>query len=165
MTQDHKPVELNLKPSKKLLRWILVIHVLASLALLALGHSLAIAFILQLTIAGSFFFTYRRWKNPLWKKIICDKGLWSLMTSEFVEAVGGGLCENVSNDELKEKIELRQFYHFGELCILRLKFLDNSRYKGLTTISLLPDSCDADSLRQLRQLLILRKLNSPNRKF
>ena len=146
MTHDHKPVELNLKPSKYLLRWIQVVHVLAFFAVLALGHSPSIAFTLQLAIAGSFFLSYQCWKKPRYQTILCDNGRFSLVTSGATE----------------EKVELRQFYLFGQLCIISFKYRDSRGYRALRAIPLFPDSCDTDSLRQLRQLLLQRKVYSPN---
>lgn len=146
MTLDHKPVELNLKLSKYLLRWIFVIHALALFAVLILGHSLLIGFILQLAIVGNFFLTYRGWQKPLCEKIVCDNGRFSLL-------ILGVTVEDV---------ELRQFYFFGQLCVISFKCRDRRGCRALSPILLLPDSCDAASLRQLRQLLLQRKVCSPN---
>jgi hypothetical protein len=111
----------------------------------ALGHSLVIAFVLQLAIFSSFFLTYWRWKNPLYKKIIYDNG-------RFYLVISGGI---------KKETKLHQYYLFGKACVIGFRHRDGQVYSALSIFSLLPDSCDADALRHLRQLLLQGKVALP----
>jgi len=162
VTHDHRHVELNLRPSRLLLRWIVIFHACSSLAIASLGYSLPVALSLQLAIVGSLFFSFRYWKKPLWHRVIYKSGCWELVPS----CDGNGAASTSSSAELYKHVELHQFYHFGQVYVMTFKDLNQrSLVKPEINILLLPDSSDAQSLRQFRQLLLMNSSHHSNNRF
>lgn len=81
-----------------------------------------------------FLASFRRWRNPTWKMVSCDKGGWVLKGKEGTQEAS--LC---------------WFYRFGQLIVLGFRVGKH----GKVTLSLLPDAVRAEQLRQLRQVLLL----------
>lgn len=155
MIHDQKLVELTLRPSCALLRWIIIVHILSVLAVLFLGFSLGLhplmTAVLLLVISIGFFNSYRQHKKAPWHKIIFDDGQWSLIPRDLsfdIPAIPA------------LKIELCHYYRFGNSWILSfcgpdLTFLQ-TLLQGRTTILLLPDICDKDGLRRMGHILMMK---------
>ena len=155
MIHDQKSVEPTLSPSRALLHWITLIHVLSILVVLFLGlflglHPLITA-VLLLVISVGFFYGYRGHKKVLWYKIIFDDGQWSLIPSDL--SLGSPAISSI-------EVELCHYYRFGNSWILSFRELDRTLLQkllqGRITILLLPDGCDKHGLRQIRQRLLTK---------
>jgi hypothetical protein len=160
VTHDHRHVELNLRPSIILLRWVVILHICSSLAIAFLSHPLSLALFLQLVIAGSLFFSFRCWKKPSWHRVIYKAGCWELASSYDENGIVNSNPTNVC-----KPVELYQFHHFGQIYVMTFKDPHHRAIvKPQINILLLPDSSDAKSLRQFRQLL-LNGLHDSNNRF
>ena len=155
MIHDQKPVELTLRPSRALQRWIILAHVLSIWTVLFLGLFLGlypiIVAVLLLVISVSFFYGYRQQKKPLWQKVIYVGEEWGLIPSDI----------SLETSSISvEKVELCHYYRFGNHWILSFQGLDltvrQTLFQGRTNILLLPDGCDKDGLRQMKQLLLMK---------
>ena len=155
MIHDQKPVDLTLRPSRALQRWIILVHALSIWTVLFLGLFLGlypiIVAVLLLVISVSFFHVYRQQKKAPWHKIIYDAEEWGLIPSDIsLETFPISV----------EKVELCHYYRFGNHWILGFRGLDltarQTLFQGRTNILLLPDGCDKDSLRQMKQLLLMK---------
>ena len=155
MIHDQKPVELTLRPSRALLRWTILVHALSIWTVLFLGLFLELYPILVaallLVISFSFFHSCRQQKKRPWQKVIYDGEKWGLIPSDIsLETVPISV----------EKVELCHYYRFGNHWILSFQGLDltvrQTLFQGRTNILLLPDGCDKDGLRQMKQLLLMK---------
>lgn len=155
MIHDQKPVELTLRPSRALLYWITLVHVLSISTVLFLGLFLGlypiIVGVLLFVISVSFFYGYRQQKKSPWQKVIYDGDEWGLIPSDIS-------LETSSISVVK--VELCHYYRFGNRWILSFRRLDltfrQTLFQGRSNILLLPDGCDKDGLRQVRQLLLTK---------
>jgi hypothetical protein len=152
---DQKPVELTLRPSFALLYWITLVHFLSISTVLFLGLFLGlytiISAVLLLVISVSFFHGHRQQKKPPWQKIIYDGADWGLIPSDI----------SLQTSSISVvKAELCHYYRFGNRWILSFRRLGltfpQTLFQVRTNILLLPDGCDKDGLRQLRQLLLTK---------
>ena len=155
MIHDQKPVELTLRPSCALLHWISLVHTLSISTVLFLGLFLGlypiIVAVLLLVISVSFFHCYRQQKKSPWQKIIYDGEEWGLIPKDI----------SLETSPISVvKVELCHYYRFGNRWILSFHRLDlafrQTLFQGRTNILLLPDGCDKDGLRQVRQLLLTK---------
>ena len=155
MIHDQKPVELRLRPSRALLRWTILVHALSIWTVLFfglfLGLSPMIVAVLLLVIFVSFFHGYRQQKKRPWQKIIYDGEEWGLIPSDI--SLETSLIS-------VEKVELCHYYRFGNVWILSFcglnRTLLQTLFQGRTNILLLPDGCDKDGFRQMKQLLLMK---------
>lgn len=155
MIRDQKSVELTLRPSRALLRWIILIHILSILAVLFLGlylglHTVMTA-VLLLVITVGFFQGYRQYKKAPWHKIIFDGEEWGLIPSDYsfdVSAIP------------PVKVKLCHYYRFGNSWVLSFCGQDRTilqtLFQGRITILLLPDGCDKEGFRRAGQILMMK---------
>lgn len=134
MRLDHKPVEISLRQSRLLLLWIIIVHSAAAVVLVFLKLSFMVLAPLLMIILAGFCLSYAQWCRPVWITITCNKDGWAL---ESVEGV--------------QPVRLHWHYRFGEILIMGFC----GERLGKVAIPLLPDSANAEQLRQLRQILLL----------
>lgn len=141
MKRDHVPVEVNLRPSFIMLYWIVAIHFFSSLTVYCLSLVFPLVLALQLFIIISFIRGYRSWKKPYWVKIATTPMGWSIE--------GSG-----NNHQVLIAVELERYLQIGSLWLVDFRPI-NTRSKQLITITLLPDCCDGDALRQFKQSMLV----------
>lgn len=133
MTRAPKPVDVVIRPSRLLLTWIVLIHLVAlGLALFSPLKVPHLVFLGIFILAG-FYFSYLHWHRPQWFGLGFQDGAWRLVGKRG-----------------EEKAELLGYHSL--LGVLLMRFSVGGRSQRLL---LLPDSVDPHSLRRLRQLLIL----------
>lgn len=145
MIPDLKPVEIPLRVSRALLRWVIIVHGLSAAIILFLsfffGLNLLVTTAILLVVCLGCFYCYRKYQSLTWCQIMFDSDSWTLFSAEKE----GGLEPLL--------VELIYHYRFGKSWVLGFRQLDKKQKR--IVIPLLPDSCDQKNLRQLSHLLLM----------
>ncbi|TNE78062.1 MAG: hypothetical protein EP334_05660 [Gammaproteobacteria bacterium] len=145
MTLAPRPVDIEIKPSRLLLAWIVAAHLLVFLLLLLSPlegwERVAILAVVLLGAIGSF----RRWQRSECQALHWREGGW-LLNCLPEDEEGGVSVELVSH-----------------LCLAGLMVLVFRKGRQTHRLLLLPDSISYKERRLLRQLLLLGGVSSSSR--
>ena len=146
MIPDLKPVELCLRVSPALLRWVVIVHSLSAITILWLSTSFGLNALITLALLVIVCWGCVRChhNNQLldWSKISFDGNQWVLFSTN-----------TVSDSPVLVKLDYH--YRFGKNWILGFSQLEKRRKR--ITIPLLHDACDKKSLREMSHLLLASK--------
>ena len=146
MIPDLKPVELCLRVSPSLLRWVVIVHSLSAITILWLSISFGLNALITLALLVIVCWGCVRChhNNQLldWSKISFDGNQWALFSTN-----------TVSDSHVLVKLDYH--YRFGKNWILGFSQLEKRRKR--ITIPLLHDACDKKSLREMNHLLLASK--------